>query len=94
MQEVNRILRAKFTLAISAPSWILLPSGPVGFLLNRLVSDDDRSSQRPNAPHHLPVEAAKPAVAGQVHADVMRHSGCRNHWLSTFDPQRSFIDVP
>ena len=27
----------------------------------------------PNAPHHLLAEAAKPAVAGQVHADAIRH---------------------
>ena len=36
----------------------------LGFILSLLS---------PNAPHHLPAEAAKPAVAGQVHADVMRH---------------------
>ena len=31
------------------------------------------SDKPPNAPHHLPRKRAKPAVAGQVHADVMRH---------------------
>lgn len=28
---------------------------------------------QPNVPHHLPRKRAKPDVAGQVQADVMRH---------------------